>query len=114
MCTGAQIGRALGLPRRLGDGRAAFWRQIAWRECSHHHLARNPHVSRQGLRAPFREIAWSDDAVARSRWRAGRTGYPLLDPGTRQLATEGWMHNRARMVAASFLVKDLLVDWRPR
>ena len=112
MCTDAQIGRALGLPGELGRGRAAFWRQIAWREFYHHHLARHPHVARQALRGPFRDIAWSNDAASLATWRAGQTGYPLVDAGMRQLAGEGWMHNRARMVAASFLVKDLLVDWR--
>jgi deoxyribodipyrimidine photo-lyase len=112
MCTGAQIGRALGLPGELGPGRAAFWRQIAWREFYHHHLARHPHAARRALRAPFRDIEWSDDAASLAAWRAGQTGYPLVDAGMRQLAHEGWMHNRARMVAASFLVKDLLVDWR--
>jgi deoxyribodipyrimidine photo-lyase len=112
MCTSAQIGRALGLPGPLGSGRAAFWRQIAWREFYHHHLARNPDVARQAFRAPMRAVAWSDDPAALAAWRAGRTGYPLVDAGMRQLAAEGWMHNRVRMVAASFLVKDLLVDWR--
>jgi len=95
-----------------GLGRAAFWRRIAWREFYHHHLARNPHVARKALRAPFRDIAWSSAPEALAAWRAGRTGYPLVDAGMRQLAGEGWMHNRARMVAASFLVKDLLIDWR--
>ncbi len=112
MCTDAQIGRALGLPGELSRGRAAFWRQIAWREFYHHHLARHPHVARQALRGPLRDIAWSNDAASLATWRAGKTGYPLVDAGMRQLAGEGWMHNRVRMVAASFLVKDLLVDWR--
>jgi len=112
MCTGAQVGRALGLPGELGPGRAAFWRQIAWREFYHHHLARHPHVACQALRAHVRDIAWSNDPAWLSAWRVGQTGYPLVDAGMRQLAGEGWMHNRARMVAASFLVKDLLVDWR--
>jgi deoxyribodipyrimidine photo-lyase len=112
MCTSAQIGRALGLPGQLGSGRAAFWRQIGWREFYHHHLARNPHVARQACRAPLRAVAWSDDPAVFGVWRAGRTGYPMVDAGMRQLAAEGWVHNRARMVAASFLVKDLHVDWR--
>jgi len=112
MCTSAQIGRALGLPGQLGSGRAAFWRQIGWREFYHHHLARNPHVARQACRAPLRAVGWSDDPAVFGVWRAGRTGYPMVDAGMRQLAAEGWMHNRARMVAASFLVKDLHVDWR--
>jgi len=112
MCTGAQIGRALGLPGSLGPGRAAFWRQVAWREFYHHHLARHPEVARQALRREFRGIDWSEDPAELAAWRAGRTGYPLVDAGMRQLAGEGWMHNRARMVTASFLVKDLVIDWR--
>jgi deoxyribodipyrimidine photo-lyase len=112
MCTAAQIGRALGLPGALGPGREAFWRQMAWREFYHHHLARNPEVAYRALRAPFRSIEWCDDPDGFAAWCAGRTGYPLVDAGMRQLVAEGWMHNRARMVCASFLVKDLLIDWR--
>lgn len=112
MCTTAQVGRALGLPGALSPGRAAFWRQLAWREFYHHHLARNPHVARMALRPAFRAIAWNDDPSGLAAWTDGRTGYPLVDAGMRQLAAEGSMHNRARMVCASFLVKDLLVDWR--
>ena len=112
MCTGAQIGRALGLPGGLSAGRHAFWRQIAWREFYHHHLARNPDVARMALRASYRRIAWADDPAGFAAWCAGRTGYPLVDAGMRQLDASGWMHNRARMVCASFLVKDLLIDWR--
>ncbi len=112
MCTGAQVGRALGLPGVLSAGRQAFWRQIGWREFYHHHLARNPDVARMAWRTPLRAITWEDDPDGLAAWCAGRTGYPLVDAGMRQLAASGWMHNRARMVCASFLVKDLLIDWR--
>jgi deoxyribodipyrimidine photo-lyase len=61
---------------------------------------------------PQREIAWRQDPDGLAAWRVGRTGYPLVDAGMRQLAATGWMHNRSRMVCASFLVKHLLVDWR--
>jgi deoxyribodipyrimidine photo-lyase len=57
-------------------------------------------------------VRWNADEAALARWREGRTGYPVVDAGMRQLAATGWMHNRARMIAASFLVKDLLLDWR--
>jgi deoxyribodipyrimidine photo-lyase len=57
-------------------------------------------------------IAWQNDAGDIEAWKSGRTGYPIVDAGMRQLASTGWMHNRVRMIAASFLVKDLLVDWR--
>jgi deoxyribodipyrimidine photo-lyase len=112
MCTGPQIGRALGLPGRLSKGREAFWRQICWREFYHHHLARNPHVLRTALRPEFRRIRWEDDHEGLAAWSRGETGFPLVDAGMRQLAQDGWIHNRVRMVVASFLVKDLLVDWR--
>jgi deoxyribodipyrimidine photo-lyase len=112
MCTPGQIGRALGLPGSLSAGREAFWRQICWREFYHHHLARHPEVAHVALRPELRAIAWEggdEDLVA---WTRGETGYPLVDAAMRQLAEDGWIHNRGRLVAASFLVKDLLVDWR--
>lgn len=112
MCTAAQIGRALGLPDDLSRGRAAFWRQICWREFFHHHLARNPQVARRAYQEDLRAIAWSGADADLAAWRAGETGFPLVDAGMRQLAETGWVHNRVRMVVASFLVKDLLIDWR--
>ncbi len=112
MCTPAQVGRALGLPGRISAGREAFWRQICWREFYHHHLARHPEVARIALRADLRRIDWDDDPAHLAAWTAGETGYPIVDAGMRQLAQTGWIHNRARMVVASFLVKDLLIDWR--
>jgi deoxyribodipyrimidine photo-lyase len=112
MCTTAQIGRALGLPGALSPGRQAFWRQLCWREFYAHHLARTPQVATAALREDLRNIAWDNDPAHIEAWRAGRTGYPLVDAAMRQLAECGWVHNRARMVTASFLVKDLLVDWR--
>ena len=112
MCTSAQVGRALGLPAPLSAGREAFWRQVCWREFFHHHLARHPEVARAALREDLRGVAWDDDPAGLRAWAAGETGYPLVDAGMRQLAETGWMHNRARIVTASFLVKDLLVDWR--
>ena len=112
MCTGPQIGRALGLPGALSAGREAFWRQICWREFSHHHLARHPEVLRVALRPDLRGVEWDDDPADLAAWEAGETGFPFVDAGMRQLAQTGWIHNRARMVVASFLVKDLLVDWR--
>lgn len=112
MCTPAQVGRALGLPGHLSPGREAFWRQLCWREFYHHHLARHPEVARAALRADLRAIQWDDDPAHLAAWTAGQTGYPIVDAGMRQLAETGWIHNRARMVVASFLVKDLLIDWR--
>jgi deoxyribodipyrimidine photo-lyase len=112
MCTGPQIGRALGLPGVIEGGRAELWRQVAWREFFHHLLARHPHAARTAWREDLRGVRWNDDERAFGAWQTGRTGYPLVDAAMRQLAIEGRMHNRTRMVAASFLVKDLLIDWR--
>ena len=112
MCSAAQVGRALGLPGSLSAGREAFWRQLCWREFYHHHLARHPEVAHTALRADLRGIRWDDDPGQLAAWTAGETGYPIVNAGMRQLAQTGWIHNRARMVVASFLVKDLLIDWR--
>ncbi len=112
MCSTAQVGRALGLPGALGPGRRAFWRQLCWREFYAHHLVRHPEVARTALREDLRSMSWDNDPAMIAAWRTGRTGVPLVDAAMRQLADDGWIHNRARMVAASFLVKDLLVDWR--
>lgn len=112
MCTAAQIARAIRLPEPLALGAAAFWRQVAWREFFHHLLWWRPEAARRSLRPEFRHVRWDNDPAHIAAWTHGLTGYPLVDAAMRQLADTGWVHNRARMVAASFLVKDLLVDWR--
>jgi len=86
--------------------------ELVWRDFYHAILDRNPHVTRGAQRREYDRIRWNDDPAAFAAWCEGRTGYPLVDAGMRQLARTGWMHNRVRMVAASFLVKDLLLDWR--
>ena len=90
----------------------AFVRQLAWRDFFTHVLWHAPASRRRELRADRRDIAWRDDPKGLAAWREGRTGYPLVDAGMRELAATGVMHNRARLVAASFLTKHLLVDWR--
>ena len=95
-----------------GDGRRVFLNELVWREFYAHVLFHRPEVRHRSFRIEFESIAWSSDAVAIEAWRTGRTGYPFVDAAMRQLATTGWMHNRARMVVASFLTKDLLADWR--
>jgi deoxyribodipyrimidine photo-lyase len=95
---------------------ATTWRgELAWREFFAHVLAAHPRVATAPFRPEYAEIEWiggteADELLA--AWRDGRTGYPLVDAGMRQLAATGWMHNRARLVTAGFLVKDLGVDWR--
>lgn len=91
-------------------GGAAFVRQLCWRDFHHQVTAAFPAIAREDYRP--RGDRWREDAEALAAWKAGRTGYPLVDAGMRQLAREGWMHNRARLVTASFLVKDLYLDWR--
>jgi deoxyribodipyrimidine photo-lyase len=95
-----------------GDGRRVFVSELAWREFYAHVLWHFPHVVRGAFRPAYDAVPWADDAAGLAAWQAGRTGYPVVDAAMRQLAGSGWMHNRARMIAASFLTKDLLVDWR--
>jgi len=97
------------------DGRQAFVRQLAWRDWYAHLTYQFPDIDRRAIRPEYDRIAWrtgpdADDDFA--AWAAGHTGYPIVDAGMRQLNATGWMHNRVRMIAASFLVKDLLIDWR--
>jgi len=95
-----------------GDGRRVFVSELCWREFYAHVLWHFPHVVRGAYRPAYDAIPWADDPAGLAAWREGRTGYPVVDAAMRQLAAGGWMHNRARMIVASFLAKDLLVDWR--
>jgi len=103
-------------PRELLErvsGRAGaepFVRQLCWRDFHHQVTAANPDMPRADYRPRRRRWRTDDDALA--AWKEGRTGYPLVDAGMRQLAREGWMHNRARLVTASFLTRNLGIDWR--
>lgn len=90
----------------------AFLRQLGWRDFSHSLLFHWPDLAEAPWRKNFAAFPWHDDQEAFSAWCRGRTGYPLVDAGLRQLWTTGWMHNRVRMIAASFLVKDLLIPWQ--
>ncbi|MEI6559080.1 MAG: deoxyribodipyrimidine photo-lyase [Rhodospirillaceae bacterium] len=93
-------------------GAERFLAELGWREFSAHLLHQHPDLPERPLRPEFEGMAWRCDSEALEAWRHGRTGYPLVDAGMRQLWATGWMHNRVRMVAASFLVKDLLISWR--
>ncbi len=86
--------------------------ELVWREFYATLLAAHPRVLRGPFRRELAEFVWNEDRGLFAAWRHGRTGYPIVDAGMRQLLATGWMHNRARMIAASFLVKDLLCDWR--
>ena len=89
-----------------------FRRQLVWREFAHHLLFHFPRTDRQPLRPQYERFPWKMNPVHFSAWTKGRTGYPLVDAGMRELWHTGWMHNRVRMVAASFLVKHLLIPWQ--
>ena len=98
--------------RGAGDGPERFAAELAWRDFYAHLLWREPRVARRAFREDLDGVAWSTDAAAIEAWKAGRTGYPVVDAAMRQLLATGWMHNRARMITASFLTKHLGVDWR--
>lgn len=95
-----------------GDIGAPFIRQLAWRDFYAHILHAHPGTATRSMRPEYDSIEWTDDEKALEAWKRGATGYPIVDAGMRQLSAEGWMHNRVRMLTASFLVKDLLIDWR--
>jgi deoxyribodipyrimidine photo-lyase len=90
-----------------------FLSEIGWREFSYHQLFQNTDIHRRNLRAEFDEFPWEEPNTAHlSAWKKGTTGVPLVDAGMRELRKVGTMHNRVRMVAASFLIKNLGIDWR--
>ncbi|MFE3317645.1 FAD-binding domain-containing protein [Nocardia sp. NPDC059195] len=92
------------------EGGLAFVRQLAWRDFHHQVLAARPDAAWSDYRT--RMTAGPDDEKAVAAWRDGRTGYPIVDAGMRQLRAEGWMPGRARLISASFLAKSLRQDWR--
>lgn len=86
--------------------------ELVWRDFYSQILANFPHVATRSFRSEYDRIAWRNDPVEIEKWKAGKTGYPIVDAGMRQLNKTGYMHNRVRMITASFLTKHLLVDWR--
>ncbi len=94
------------------DSVGEFQRQLGWREFYSHALWFTPSMISENVRSYPNPIEWWNDPEELAAWKAGRTGYPIVDAGMRQLVGEGWMHNRVRMITASFLTKDLMVDWR--
>jgi deoxyribodipyrimidine photo-lyase len=103
----------------LRHGQDAAWRdsqflaELGWREFAYHLLYHFPHTPTAPLRAEFSRFPWKGDAAAAAAaaWTRGLTGYPIVDAGLRELWNTGWMHNRVRMITASFLIKDLLIEW---
>jgi deoxyribodipyrimidine photo-lyase len=98
--------------REPGDGEETFLKEVGWREFCHQLLFNNPTLPDANLQVAFDAMPWRNDAAALERWQHGKTGYPIVDAGMRQLWQTGWMHNRVRMIVASFLTKHLLIDWR--
>ena len=94
------------------QGAEKWLSELAWRDFYAMILYHHPEVVEQEFQPRFRGLAWENNEEYFTRWREGRTGYPVVDAAMRQLLAEGWMHNRARMIVASFLTKDLLIDWR--
>lgn len=94
------------------DDRTKFRKEVGWREFAWHLLANEPALAEKNHNPKFDAFPWRDDHSALDAWQKGLTGYPIVDAGMRQLWQTGWMHNRVRMVVASFLTKHLLIDWR--
>ncbi len=111
-----QIWAAVAARQRAGSIAEAdadkFLSELAWREFAYHQLFHAPDLTNQPIRAEFGSFPYQHDAAQFRAWTAGRTGYPIVDAGMRELWQTGWMHNRVRMIAASFLTKHLLHSWQ--
>lgn len=94
------------------EGSRIFLNEIGWREFAYHVLWHFPDTPREALNAQFKAFPWADNQQALKAWQQGLTGYPIVDAGMRQLWQTGWMHNRVRMIVASFLTKHLLQPWQ--
>jgi deoxyribodipyrimidine photo-lyase len=93
-------------------GVESFLSEVVWREFSYYMLFHWPDLPDTSWREAFRDFPWDEDEKALRAWQRGQTGYPIVDAAMRQLYRIGWMHNRCRMIAASFLIKDLLIPWQ--
>ncbi len=113
--TVAQVIAALGLKafaRGAGGGPAKFLSELIWREFYYCILFHFPRVETTAFLEKYADLKWENREDWFAAWCEGRTGFPIVDAGMRQLNTTGWMHNRVRMIVASFLTKDLLIDWK--
>jgi deoxyribodipyrimidine photo-lyase len=97
-----------------GDGKGVqtFLKELLWREFSISLLWQHPDLAEKPIRAEFEKFPWADNKTALQAWQRGQTGVPIVDAGMRELWQTGWMHNRVRMIAASFLIKHLLIPWQ--
>jgi deoxyribodipyrimidine photo-lyase len=115
--TSGQIVSELGLepidaPRDREPSELRFLKEIIWREFYYHILAHFPRVEKRPFQLGYESLKWENDPKLFEAWTQGMTGFPIVDAGMRQLLATGWMHNRVRMIVASFLTKDLLIDYR--
>ncbi|MCU0493542.1 MAG: DNA photolyase family protein [Chloroflexaceae bacterium] len=110
----ASVRQCLAAAVACGDGSdvQAWIGELAWRDFYMQILYHFPHVATSAFRPAFNGLQWENDQQLFAAWCEGRTGYPIVDAAMRQMNTEAWMHNRCRMITASFLCKDLLIDWR--
>lgn len=106
----AQVWEAL--EGRRGQGVETFRDELLWRDYAQNVIDQFPDYAERSYREDFRHFPWRRSKADLQAWQQGRTGYPIVDAGMRQLWATGWMHNRVRMIAASFLIKHLLIDWR--
>lgn len=105
-------GLSLKAYRKKETGEDCFLSELIWREFYYHILYRNPRVENRAFLSQYETINWDNNKEWFSAWKEGKTGFPIVDAGMRELKTTGLMHNRVRMIVASFLTKDLLIDWR--
>ena len=101
-----------GLSGRRAKGPTTYRKELAWREFYADVLFQRPETAREYLRPEFAQMTYDDPGEHLDAWKQGRTGFPIVDAGMRQLRATGWMHNRVRMIVASFLVKDLHLEWQ--
>ncbi len=97
---------------RSGKDAQAYLKELGWREFAYHSLYHYPQTPDAPLIRRFRQFPWRKNEKLLQAWQDGMTGYPIVDAGMRELLATGWMHNRVRMIVASFLVKDLMVSWQ--
>ncbi len=93
-------------------GRTQYFKELVWREFYYSILWNRPEVESESFNPKYKNIKWKNNKIWFERWKEGKTGFPIVDAGMRELNTTGFMHNRVRMIVASFLTKDLLIDWR--
>jgi deoxyribodipyrimidine photo-lyase len=95
-----------------GGSVEVFFSELGWRDYAQNIIAEFPEYGARSAKPLFEAMAWRDDPEGLAAWQQGRTGYPIVDAGMRELWASGWVHNRVRMMVASFLIKHLLIDWR--